>query len=475
MTRTGWLSALLLLGASTVSISAAQAALPRFPQPYGDRIVFVADGNIWSVPKSGGAAERLTATPGQDMMPRVSPDGKWIAYTEASKAGTDIWVIPATGGAARRLTFHPTTEVGTGGRHGPDNMVVTWTPDSQFVVFLTKRDQWNSWIQRLYKVPVAGGPATALPIDSAVGLATFSPDGHTIAYNRIFRNFRTWKRYNGGLAQQVFTFDFDNKQLTQLTDWSGTNTSPMWYGRKIYYLSDQDSARRANIWVYDLDTKQTHEVTHFTDYDIDFPALGGDAISFQQGGKLWRLDLPSEQLVEVPVSVPDDGARTRPRVADAKDAIRSVDMAQQVDFALAPNGKRTLFSARGDIFSVPTKDGATRDLTSSENADEDHPAWSPDGKMVAYTTDAGGGQQIAVRPAEGGPEKRLTSFATGYFYAPMFWAPDGREQAGLQRMARAGCGRCAPTAARRSRWRRTSSTRSTTRASRPTAAGWPSA
>jgi tricorn protease len=403
----------------------AHAALPRFPQPYGDRIVFVADGNIWSVAKSGGAAERLTSAAGQDMFPRVSPDGKWIAYTEASKAGTDIWVIPAWGGQARRLTYHPTTEAGTGGRHGPDNMVVTWTPDSQSVVYLTKQDQWNGWIQNMYKVPVAGGAPTPMPIDSAVGLATFAPDGHTIAYNRIFRNFRTWKRYNGGLAQQVFTYDLNSRQLTQLTDWSGTNTSPMWYGRNIYYLSDQDANRRANIWVLGLDTKQTREVTHFTDYDIDFPALGGDAISFQQGGKLYLLDLPTEQLREVPVNVPDDSTRRRPRVADVKDEIRTADPAGQADFALAPNGKRTLFSARGDIFSVPTENGATRNLTGTQGADEDHPAWSPDGKWVAYTTDASGEDQIAVRPAEGGAERRLTTFAQGYLYGPVI-SPDGK-------------------------------------------------
>jgi len=403
----------------------AQAALPRFPQPAGDRIVFVADGNVWSVPKGGGAAERLTSAAGQDMLPRVSPDGRWIAYTEASKAGTDIWVIPATGGPARRLTYHPTTEGGTGGRHGPDNMVVTWTPDSQYVVYLTKKDQWNTWIQNMYKIPVMGGLPIAMPIDSGVGLATFAPDGHTIAYNRIFRNFRTWKRYNGGLAQQVFTYDFDSRQVTQVTNWSGTNTSPMWYGRKIYYLSDQDANRRANIWVYDLDTKQTREVTHFTDYDIDFPGLGSDGIAFQQGGKLYELDLPSEQLREVPVSVPDDNPRTRPHVADVKDQIRDVDMAGQVDYALAPNGKRTLFSARGDIFSVPAEDGATRDLTDTQGADEDHPAWSPDGKLIAYTTDAGGADQIAVRPAEGGPERRVTAFTEGYLYGPTF-SPDGK-------------------------------------------------
>ena len=406
----------------------ARGALPRFPQPFGDSIVFVANGNVWSVPRSGGTAVRLTSAPGQDMLPRVSPDGKWIAYTEAAKAGTDIWVIPAAGGAARRLTFHPATEAGTGGRHGPDNMVVTWTPDSKNVVYLSKRDQWNSWVQNLYEVPVAGGSPTALPIDSAVGLATFGPDGHSIAYNRIFRNFRTWKRYNGGLAQQVFTYDFNTRELKQLTDWSGTNTSPMWYGNRIYYLSDQDANRRANIWVIDLNSKQTREVTHFTDYDIDFPALGGDAIAFQQGGKLYRLGLPDEHLEEVHLSIPDDGQRSRARVADVKNEIRAMDPAGQVDYALAPNGKRTLFSARGDIFSVPTENGATRNLTGTPGADEDHPAWSPDGRTIAYSTDSGGTQQIAVRPAEGGPQKILTSFTEGYFYGPIF-SPDGKSLA----------------------------------------------
>ena len=406
-------------------LMASHAALPRFPQPFGDRIVFVANGNVWSVPKSGGTAVRLTSAPGQDMLPRVSPDGKWVAYTEANKAGTDIWVIPAAGGAARRLTFYPATEAGTGGRHGPDSMVVTWTPDSKSVVYLSKRDQWNSWIQSLYEVPVAGGLPTPLPIDSAVGLATFGPDGHSIAYNRIFRNFRTWKRYNGGLAQQVFTYDFNTRDLKQLTNWSGTNTSPMWYGNHIYYLADQDAHRRANIWVIDTDTKQTRQVTHFTDYDIDFPALGGDAIAFQQGGKLYRLDLPSEHIEEVPVNIPDDGLRIRPHVTDVKSEIRAIDPSGQVDYALAPNGKRTLFSARGDIFSVPTENGATRNLTSTQGGDEDHPAWSPDGRTIAYTTDAGGAQQIAVRPAEGGPEKILTTFAEGYFYQPIF-SPDGK-------------------------------------------------
>jgi tricorn protease len=403
----------------------AAAAIPRFAQPFADKIVFVANGNVWSVGQQGGTATRLTSAPGQDMFPRVSPDGKWIAYTEASNAGTDVWVIPAGGGMARRLTYHPATEPGTGGRHGPDNMVVTWTPDSQSVVYLTKRNQWNGWIDQAYAAPVAGGPAHPLPLDSAVGLMTFSPDGKSIAYNRILRNFRTWKRYNGGLAQQVFTYDLNTRALKQITDWPGTNTSPMWSGNRIYYLSDQDGHRRANIWCYDLTAGKTHEVTHFTDYDIDFPALGGDAIAFQQAGKLFLLDLKTEQAHEVNVSVPDDETRTRPHIAAVKDMLRSTDMAQQVDFALAPNGARTLFSARGDIFSVPTEHGAPRNLTATQQADEDHPAWSPDGKTVAYTTDGSGNPQIAVRPATGGAERLLTHFATGYLYGPL-WSPDGK-------------------------------------------------
>jgi tricorn protease len=284
----------LAIIAATISSTGAQAALPRFPNQHGGTIVFVADGNLWEVARAGGTAHRLTSDPGQDMMPRYAPDGKWIAFTASYQGNEDVYVIPASGGTARRLTYQSDIYPGTGGRHGPNNMVVTWTPDSKNIVFMSRRQAWNAWISKLFTVPLEGGLPTHLPVDSA-GLLTFGPDSHSIAYNRIFRNFRTWKRYTGGLAQQVFTYDFNTKQLTQVTDWKGTNTSPMWYGKKIYFLSDRDKNFRANIWVYDQDTKQSREVTHFTDYDIDFPSLGDDAITFQQGGKLYVLDLPDEK------------------------------------------------------------------------------------------------------------------------------------------------------------------------------------
>ncbi len=407
----------------------AGRALMRFPHQHGNEITFVAHGNLWMVDRAGGTARRLTADSGQDLMPRYSPDGKWIAYTASIQGNRDVYVIPAEGGPARRLTFHSDiTEKLAPTRWGPDNMVVTWTPDSQAIIFLSRRNAWSSWITLPFRVPLAGGLATQMPLDRA-GLMTYGPDGHSIAYTRIFRDFRTWKRYDGGLAQDVFTYDLNSHALTRITDWKGTDTSPMWAGRRIYFLSDRDSNRRANIWVYDLDSKQFSQVTHFADYDIDFPSLGDSAITFQQGGDLYVLDLPTpalqkETLHKLAVRVPDDGTRTGPRMVKVGSAIRDTDVAQQTDFALSPNGKRALFSARGDIFSVPAEHGAIRDLTNTSNADEDHPTWSPDGRTVAYSTDVTGGQQIATRPAMGGAERILTHFPTGYFYSPL-WSPDG--------------------------------------------------
>ncbi len=411
----------------------AVASLPRFPTASNGMIVFVADGNLWRVPRAGGTAQRLTSDPGEDIMPRYSPDGNWIAFTASYQGNVDVYVIPAIGGSARRLTFQSDIDgidSGNGGRMGPNNMVVTWTPDSKNVVFLSRREAWNTWIAKLFTVPIAGGPPVALPLDSG-GLLTYGPDGHSIAYNRIFSNFRTWKRYKGGLAQQVFIYDFVTEKLTQITHWEGTNTAPMWYGRTIYYLSDGDKHFRANIWAYDLDTKETRQVTHFSDYDIDSPSLGDNAITFQQGGKLFVLDLPSEALHALDVVVPDDGTRTQPRTVAAKDFIREFDMGfitgpgNDVDYALAPSGKRALFSARGDIFSVPVNDGPTRNLTNTPAADQDHPTWSPDGEWIAYTTDKTGEQQIALRPAIGGDEKILTNFPSGYFYGPVY-SPNGK-------------------------------------------------
>src|ERR1700753_2912111 len=310
-------------------------------------------------------------------------------------------------------------------------MVLTWTPDSANIVFLSRHDAWNAWISRLYSVPVTGGLPQLLPLDRG-GFMSSTPDGKQIAYNRIFRDFRTWRRYDGGLAQDIDIYDFQTRQLKHVTDWVGTETSPMWFGKTIYFLADHDSSRRRNIWAYDTAGGEFRQITHYTDYDIDFPSLstgtGEGGIVFQQGGKLHVLDVPSETMHDLDVTVPDDGTRTGPRWVDAKDNLREQDTSQHTDFDLSPNGNRAIFSARGDIFTLPAEHGNTRNLTQTSSADEDHPSWSPDGRLLAYTTGISGEQQVAVRPAEGGPERVLTHFERGYYYGPR-WSANGERLA----------------------------------------------
>src|SRR5882757_8489709 len=423
----------LALAAMALAAQGAESpgrTLMRYPTLYGNTVVFVAHDNLWSVPRTGGAATRLTADEGLDVMPRFSPDGRWIAFTGEYQGNRDVYVIASAGGTAKRLTFNSDVTDEPPLRWGPNNMVVTWTPDSNNIVFLSRREAWNTWIAKPFTVPLTGGLPQPMPLDRG-GFLSYSPDGKQIAYNRIFRDFRTWKRYDGGLAQDIDIYDFQTKQLKHVTDWVGTETSPMWFGKTIYFLADHEANRRRNIWAYDTGSGEFRQVTHFTDYDIDFPSLGTGAdagIVFQQGGKLHVLDLPSEQLHDLDVTVSDDGTRTGPRWVDAKTAIREQDTSQHTDFDIAPNGNRAVFTARGDIFTLPAEHGNTRDVTQTSDADEDHPAWSPDGKTIAYTTDISGEQQIAVRPAEGGPEKILTHFERGFFYAPR-WSPNGERLA----------------------------------------------
>ena len=279
--RRWWLAGavwIALLVAVAPPARADTAPLMRYPNASASTVAFVARGELWVAPLAGGAATRLTDDPGAVSYPRFSLDGRWIAFTARRAGSFDVYVMPASGGAARRLTFDASPS-------GSDNRVVAWTPDSRRIVFLSSRLSPSPKIVRAFSVPVAGGLRQALPLDHS-GLMSFAPDGRSVAFNRIYRNDALPKRYVGGQAQDIYTYDFRTRRLDRITAWKGTDTAPMWFGRTIYFLSDRGPGFRRNIWAYDLDRRTVGQVTGFTGLDVDEPSLGGHTITFAQGGRV---------------------------------------------------------------------------------------------------------------------------------------------------------------------------------------------
>jgi tricorn protease len=340
----------------------------RFPDISKDQVVFVYAGDLWTVPRAGGSARRLTAHPGDELFPKVSPDGRWIAFTGEYDGNADVFVIPAEGGEPRRLTYHP----------GSD-LVLGWTPDSKKILFRSGRASWTQRFARLFLVPVEGGLPEMLPLPQG-GLTSFSPDGRRIAYNPVSTEFRTWKRYRGGFLMYIGLYDLQQNTYEELPRVNANDSFPMWHGNSIYFISDRDKI--TNLFRYDLGTKKTEKLTNYTEYDIKWPSLGPDAIVFENGGKLFSYELSGGRTTPVPVSVASDLITARAEIKGVAGNIGT--------YNLSPSGVRALFEARGDIFTVPTKNGSTRNLTSSPGVHELNPVWSPDTQWVAYLSDRTG-------------------------------------------------------------------------------------
>lgn len=408
---------LLVHGAPLRAEAASEGRLMRFPDVYKDKVVFSYGGDLWLVSSSGGVARRITTHPGLELFPKFSPDGKWIAFTGQYDGNFNVYVIPSEGGEPRQLTFLP--DIGRiPERMGPNHEVITWFPDGKRILFLSRRNTFNVWFGRLFSVSVDGGLPEQLPIDKG-GLTSFSPDGTKIAYNRIFRNFRTWKRYKGGLAQDIWIYDFKANHIEQITDYPGTDTFPMWHGDTIYFISDRGPEQRCNLYSYDLRTRKTRQLTRFTEFDVNWPSLGPDAIVFENGGYLYVFDLKAESVRKLAVYLPGDLNLTRKRWEPVSKLI--------TDFNLAPDGKQAVLTARGDIFIVPAKEGSIRNLTRSAGVREKYGAWSPDGKWIAYVSDRTGEDQLCLAPHDGmGPEIQLTSGGEGFLFPPA-WSPDSKK------------------------------------------------
>ncbi|MCX6278998.1 MAG: PDZ domain-containing protein [Bacteroidetes bacterium] len=402
---------------SGVLTAQEETRLLRFPAIHGNQIVFTYAGDLYTVDKVGGLSRKLTSDEeGYEMFARFSPDGKQIAFTGQYDGNTEVFVIPAEGGTPRRLTFTATlNRDDISDRMGPNNIVMTWK-DNENIVFRSRKQTFNDFKGQLFLVNINGGLPVELPLPCG-GFCSFSPDQSKLAYNKVFREFRTWKYYKGGMADEIWIYDFKTRQTEQITNNIFQDMIPMWSGDKIYFVSERE--RPVNLYSYNVKTKETRKVTDFKEFDVKFPSLGNDAIAFENGGFIYTFDLATEAIKKIPIRISNDLITGRNQMKDASKNINT--------FSLSPDGKRVAFGARGDVWTVPAKTGVTRNLTASSGAHDRDVAWSPDGQYISFISDRTGEDEIYIQKQDGSAEAiQVTKNADTYKYTPV-WSPDSKK------------------------------------------------
>ncbi|MGH7984292.1 MAG: S41 family peptidase [Candidatus Udaeobacter sp.] len=414
-----------LIASSFVSITVVSAQklpdttrLLRFPTSNDRAIVFCYAGELYTVGKDGVVARRLTSGPGYTSFSRFSPDGTQIAFTSEYDGNREVYVMPADGGVPKRLTTSATLgRDDVSDRMGPNNIVMAWQNTKPLIVFRSRMKSFNDFIGSLFTVGLDAELPQQLPVPRG-GFVSFSPDDSKMAYNRVFREFRARKDYRGGMADDIWIYDFKTAAIENVTNNPAQDICPMWGpDNKIYFISDRDN--RMNLYVLDLATKETKQLTHFTDFDIKFPSIGKQSIVFEQAGYIWRYDLATGQATPVPIEIKEDFDSGRGGLVDVSKHLESVN--------LAPDGERTIVVARGDLFSVPAKNGTPRNLSKTSGAHERDAVWSPDGKWIAYNSDVTGENELYVRSQDGKSEpQQVTKGADTYYYAPK-WSADSKK------------------------------------------------
>ncbi|HEX8288433.1 MAG TPA: PDZ domain-containing protein [Pyrinomonadaceae bacterium] len=381
-----------------------------FRQPTMNRtdIVFVFAGDLWRVSRNGGAAERLTSGTGNETNPIFSPDGNWIAFTGEYDGNVDAYVIPSTGGEPRRITFHP----------GADS-VINWTPDGKSVVFLSNRATGMP-VPKMYSMPVSGeGLPTELPFPMAGGGASFSPDGSRIAYMPLAPAFQQWKKYRGGRTTKIWIGNLADSSVEEIPRQNSNDFTPLWMGDKVYFLSDRNG-RNVTLYSFDTRTKKVAPAINNSGFDLKTASAAPDAIVYEQFGSINIYEPGSGKTNKVNISLNGDLPQVRPRYERVAQRVQNV--------ALSPAGARAVFEARGEILSVPAEKGNARNLTNTPGVAERDPAWSPDGKWIAYFSDESGEYALHLRDQTGMGEVKKIALGnpSSYFYSPKF-SPDSKK------------------------------------------------
>ena len=406
--------AVFCLGIQIPSIAQDEARLMRFPDINKNLIAFVYAGDIWSVDANGGEARRLTSHSGMELFPKISPDGKWIAFSGEYSGSRQIFVIPSNGGTPRQLTFYNSVGV-MPPRGGFDDVPLDWTSDSKNILIRANHTPFGDRNGKYYLVNLEGGLEKPLPIVNG-GFATLSPDDKKICFTPVDREFRTWKRYKGGRATDLWIYDLDKNTSEQITDFKGTDQLPTWFGDNIYFASDRDL--KLNIYQYNTNTKALKQLTTHTDFDCMWPSGENGQMVYENGGFLYKLNLLTGKEEKVNVSIHFDNPNIVPYYKNVKDFVQS--------FEISPTGKRALISARGDIFSIPAENGSTYNLTNTQGVREIYPRWSPDGKYISYYSDASGEYEIyLLENKKGATPKQLTSGSSAWKYDSE-WSPNSK-------------------------------------------------
>jgi tricorn protease len=392
----------------------AQASHPLLQRPAfnGNLIVFSYAGDLWTVDRNGGHASRLTTGTGIETDPVFSPDGTMIAFTGEYDGNTDVFVVPAIGGVPKRLTYHPAADSAVG-----------WTPDGKYVIFRSNRESGSPRYTKLFKVPLNGGLATALPLPMAFS-GQFSADGKYFAYSPVggaspfnYSTYVAWRNYRGGLASSVWIADMATLDVVKVPRERSNDFNPVWVDKQVYFLSDRNGP--VSLFRFDPATKSVSEVVKNNGADIRSASAGPGGIVYDRFGELFLYDTASGQTRSISVEVSADLPDVRARISPADREIHN--------YAISPTGVRAVFEAHGDILTVPAKESTTRDITSTPGVMEREPAWSPDGQSIAYFSDESGQYALHISSQTGAGEVRkfpLANEATYYFHP--VWSPDSK-------------------------------------------------